>query len=59
VVTKALRAAGLAEGLNLLQSNEAIGGQDIFHAHFHLIPRKAHDGIMGRPGQDRVFNWRV
>ena len=58
-VAKALRTAGMAEGLNLLQSNEAVGGQDIFHLHFHVIPRKADDGIMARSDQDRVFNWRV
>jgi histidine triad (HIT) family protein len=59
IVSNALRATGLGEGLNILQSNEAAGGQDIFHLHFHLIPRKANDGIMVRTGRDRIFNWIV
>ncbi|GFH40580.1 HIT family protein [Lactococcus insecticola] len=28
-----------ASGLNILQNNEAIAGQSVFHAHVHLIPR--------------------
>lgn len=28
-----------ASGLNILQNNEVIAGQTVFHAHVHLIPR--------------------
>jgi histidine triad (HIT) family protein len=28
-----------ADGLTLLQANEAAGGQVVFHLHFHLMPR--------------------
>lgn len=28
-----------ADGLTLLQSNEPAGGQEVFHLHFHLLPR--------------------
>lgn len=32
-----------ATGLNILQNNEEIAGQTVFHAHVHLIPRYASD----------------
>jgi histidine triad (HIT) family protein len=28
-----------AKGMNILQNNEEIAGQSVFHAHVHLIPR--------------------
>lgn len=34
-----------ADGLNLLNSNRAVAGQEVFHMHVHLVPRFAH-----RPG---------
>jgi histidine triad (HIT) family protein len=35
---KALLAATGADGLRLVQFNEAPAGQSVFHLHFHLIP---------------------
>jgi histidine triad (HIT) family protein len=32
-----------AKGMNILQNNEEIAGQSVFHAHVHLIPRYAAD----------------
>ena len=34
-----------AEGFNVLQSNGACAGQVIWHIHFHVVPRRADDGI--------------
>ena len=31
-----------ADGVSVLQFNEAAGGQVVFHLHFHVIPRFAH-----------------
>ena len=36
-----------ADGITLQQFNEAAGGQEVFHLHFHVLPR--HDGIKLRP----------
>jgi histidine triad (HIT) family protein len=34
-----------ADGLNLMQNNYEAAGQLVHHAHFHLIPRFADDGL--------------
>ena len=39
-----MKALG-AKGFNILQSNEKEAGQVVFHAHFHVIPRKEGDGL--------------
>jgi len=55
VVQKIARAAHIAfaaDGISVMQFNEAAGGQSVFHLHFHVIPRfegialKPHTGAM-------------
>lgn len=44
-VANALVAALHADGFNILLNNGAAAGQAIFHTHFHIVPRKEHDGM--------------
>ena len=44
-VAVAVKKATGSEGFNLLMNNHRCSGQAIFHAHFHVIPRKTNDGI--------------
>jgi histidine triad (HIT) family protein len=32
-------------GYNVLQNNGAVSGQEVMHVHFHIIPRRAGDGL--------------
>ena len=36
-----------AQGVTIQQFNEAAGGQEVFHLHFHVLPR--HDDVKLRP----------
>jgi histidine triad (HIT) family protein len=36
-----------ADGITLMQFSEAAGGQEVFHIHFHVVPRK--EGVPLRP----------
>jgi histidine triad (HIT) family protein len=46
-VAIAVKAAMAADGLSIMQFNEAAGGQVVFHLHFHVLPRWA--GVELRP----------
>jgi histidine triad (HIT) family protein len=50
-ISRALKKALKADGLNLIMNNERAGGQIIFHAHLHIIPRFLNDGLKNWPGQ--------
>jgi histidine triad (HIT) family protein len=45
-VSRALRDSGLrCEGINFLLADGAGGGQEVFHAHLHVVPRWPGDGF--------------
>jgi hypothetical protein len=46
---KTVQQATCAEGVTVLQNNEASAGQEVFHAHFHVIPRMKGDKLVGLP----------
>ena len=50
-VAVAVKKAAGAEGFNLLMNNHRCSGQAIYHAHFHIIPRKTNDNI--------TFQWKT
>ena len=46
-IARAAILAFKADGITLLQFNEAAGGQSVYHLHFHVIPR--FDGVALAP----------
>lgn len=49
----AMKEALHCDGLNIVQNNEEIAGQTVFHFHMHIIPRYENDGqhILWQPNQ--------
>lgn len=43
-VAQHLKTVLKADGITIGQNNEKAGGQEIFHTHFHVIPRYLNDG---------------
>lgn len=44
-LSKVIRDVTHAEGMNMVVNSGAAAGQDVFHYHVHLIPRRAGDGF--------------
>jgi histidine triad (HIT) family protein len=42
------------DGINIWQSNGEAAGQEVFHLHLHVLPRRLNDGLLrfypSRPG---------
>ena len=46
-----------ADGVTIMQFNEAPAGQSVFHLHFHVIPR--HEGVPLRPHSGKMEDGSV
>lgn len=46
-----------ADGITIMQFNEAPAGQSVFHLHFHVIPRK--EGVPLRPHSGKMEDGAV
>ncbi|BCN32923.1 HIT family protein [Anaeromicropila herbilytica] len=44
-VATAMKEALKCDGFNILQNNEEVAGQTVFHFHMHLIPRYKEDKV--------------
>lgn len=51
-IAAAMKNALKCDGVNIVQNNEAVAGQSVFHFHMHIIPRYENDGqeILWKPG---------
>jgi histidine triad (HIT) family protein len=45
LLSRAVKRAFAADGIHIRQNNEPAAGQDVFHLHFHVIPRYTGDGF--------------
>jgi histidine triad (HIT) family protein len=50
-IANAVMRAFSADGVMLVQYNEAPAGQSVFHLHFHIIPRHEGVALKGHSGQ--------
>ncbi|CAN0093833.1 unnamed protein product, partial [Heterosigma akashiwo] len=48
-LVKAVKDATGCEGVNIIQNNYAASGQEIFHVHFHIVPRLEGDRLLRHP----------
>lgn len=48
-ISQALMDAKLAEGVNLIMNNGTHAGQEVFHAHMHVVPRLSLDQALLPP----------
>jgi histidine triad (HIT) family protein len=56
-MANAVKEAFDADGISILQFNEAAGGQSVFHLHFHVVPR--HAGVPMRAHSGKMEDFAV
>jgi histidine triad (HIT) family protein len=56
-IAKAAKTAFAADGVTIMQFNEAPAGQTVFHLHVHVIPR--HEGVPLRAHSGRMEDGAV
>ncbi len=56
-IAVASKKAFSADGVTIMQFNEAAGGQSVFHLHFHVIPR--HEGLALKPHSGQMEDHAV
>ena len=44
-ISRMVKKAFNADGVNIMQFNEPSAGQEVFHAHVHIIPRYENDNL--------------
>jgi histidine triad (HIT) family protein len=64
-VARAVKKAMQPEGVTLLQANEEVGFQTVFHLHLHVLPRHPDDGVTltwpaknPAPGRPKTRPWK-
>ena len=50
-IAVAVKKSVNADGINIIMNNNGAAGQIVPHAHFHIIPRFADDGLRHWPGK--------
>ena len=50
-LANAVKKGTNANGINIMMNNDSAAGQIVSHAHFHIIPRFADDGLRHWPGK--------
>lgn len=45
-----------ADGFNLVMNNSEAAGQEVFHVHFHIIPRYKNDAVDLNPGTHEEYS---
>jgi histidine triad (HIT) family protein len=58
LLANAIKKAFAADGIQIRQNNEAAAGQDVFHLHFHIIPRFDEDAFDDHPYEKLPLNVR-
>ena len=51
LVSIAVMKAFAAQGISIQQANEAAGGQEVFHLHVHILPRRQGERLKPPTGQ--------
>ena len=55
-ISNAIVTTGLGDGVNLIMNNGTAAGQEVFHAHLHVVPRNEQDNSFAKPSRVSYAN---